>query len=241
VKTTSEAQVLVVVPAFNESKSIGGVVARIRQLGHCVVVVDDGSSDGTSQVARDAGAEVLSLPINLGVGGALRCGFRYAIENGYDVVVQCDGDGQHPPEHINSLVNALNDSQVSLVVGSRFKSPDNQLLPSVARKIPMRVMAAAASRATKTTITDATSGFRAIRRPLLDEFAANFPAHYLGDTFEALCSAGRSGYQVVEVGVPMAERQHGVSSASSVRAIGMIAKSMLGALLRTHAQIPQRQ
>ncbi len=240
-KTTSETQVLVVVPAFNESKSIGGVVTRIRQLGHCVVVVDDGSSDGTSQVARDAGAQVLSLPINLGVGGALRCGFRYAIENGYEVVVQCDADGQHPPEHINSLVNALYDSQVSLVVGSRFRSPDNQLLPSVARRIPMRVMAAAASRATKTTITDATSGFRAIRRPLLDEFAANFPAHYLGDTFEALCSAGRSGYHVVEVGVPMAERQHGVSSASSVRAIAMIAKSMLGALLRTHAQIPQRQ
>jgi glycosyltransferase involved in cell wall biosynthesis len=241
VTTSSESQVLVVVPALNESKSIGGVVTRIRALGLQVVVVDDGSCDGTPQVARGAGARVLSLPINLGVGGALRCGFRFAIENGYNIVVQCDADGQHPPEHINSLVNVLSDSHVSLVIGSRFRSSDNQLLPSATRRIPMRLMAAVASRVTMTEITDATSGFRAIRRPLLDELASNLPAHYLGDTFEALCSVGRYGYGVAEVGVPMAERQHGVSSASSVIAIGMIIKSMFGAFFGTHARISQGQ
>jgi glycosyltransferase involved in cell wall biosynthesis len=237
VTTSSESQILVVVPAHNESKSIGGVVTRIRALGLQVVVVDDGSCDGTAQVARGAGARVLSLPINLGVGGALRCGFRFAIENGYDVVVQCDADGQHPPEHISSLVNALADSHVLLVIGSRFRSSDNQLLPSVTRRIPMRVMAAVASRVTMTELTDATSGFRAIRRPLLDKFASNLPAHYLGDTFEALCRVGRYGYGVAEVGVPMAKRQHGVSSASSLFAIGMIVKAMFGVLFGKHDRI----
>lgn len=238
---TGELRVLVVVPAFNEAESLGSVVSRIREIGFQVVVVDDGSEDQTSDVARAAGARVLTLPINLGVGGALQCGFRYAIENGYQVVVQCDADGQHSPDHISSLVQALTESGASLVIGSRFRSLDNKLMPSAVRRIPMRLMAAIASRATGTTITDATSGFRAIRRPLLDEFAEHFPVHYLGDTFEALCGAGKAGYEVVEIGVPMAERQHGKSSATSARAVGLIAKSILSTLLGFQAHVPPRQ
>ena len=237
----SETRALVIVPAFNECHSVGLVVKRICELGHPVVVVDDGSSDGTPEVARRAGATVLSLPINLGVGGALRCGFRYAVENDFDVVVQCDADGQHPPEHISVLIETLLSTSASIVIGSRFRAPDNTLLPSATRRIPMRVMAAIASRSVGTTITDATSGFRAIRRPLLDEFAKDFPAHYLGDTFEALCSAGKAGYEVVEVGVPMRDRQHGLSSATSARAIGLIAKAVLATVLAFNIQIAKKQ
>ncbi|NBO57289.1 MAG: glycosyltransferase family 2 protein, partial [Actinobacteria bacterium] len=119
---TGEHRVLVVVPAFNEAESLGSVVSRIREFGFQVVVVDDGSEDQTSDVARAAGARVLTLPINLGVGGALRCGFRYAIESGFVVVVQCDADGQHSPDHISSLIQALTESGASLVIGSRFRS-----------------------------------------------------------------------------------------------------------------------
>lgn len=239
--TASENKVLVIVPALNEAHSIELVVSRIRNCGFPVIVVDDGSSDETGALARNAGATVLSLPINLGVGGALRCGFRYAIENDFDVVVQCDADGQHPPEYINTLLRALHDSRASLVIGSRFRSADNQLLTSATRRIPMRLMALVASRASRSKITDATSGFRAIRRPLLDEFALNFPAHYLGDTFEALCSAGRAGYKIVEVGVPMSPRQHGSSTATSVRAVGMITKTLLSTLLGLHVRVTYKQ
>jgi glycosyltransferase involved in cell wall biosynthesis len=214
-RLTGEAasNVLVVIPAFNEEASVASVIAEVKHQGYAALVVDDGSTDRTGEVAERAGAVVLHLPVNLGVGGALRCAFRYAVLNGYRTVVQCDADGQHDPTEIPRLLEAMAASQADLVIGSRFASGGHYDVGR-GRRLAMGRLARIASRQTGTRITDATSGFRAIGGRLLGSFAASYPAEYLGDTVEALARAGRAGHRVAEVGVRMRPRSSGVSSAS---------------------------
>lgn len=209
----SPATPLVVVPAFNEELAVGRVVETARALGYPVCVVDDGSRDHTAAVAERAGAMVLRLPLNLGVGGALRCAFRHAVASGYNVVVQVDGDGQHNPAEIPGLLDKLRQTQADMVIGSRFLSPDNRYVVRSPRRLVMGLLARRASAAVGSRITDATSGFRAIQSPLLNFFARDYPVEYLGDTFEALVSAGRRGARVVEHPINASRRQHGTPSA----------------------------
>jgi glycosyltransferase involved in cell wall biosynthesis len=209
-------EVLVVIPAFNEEQSVGPVVARVCALGYPALVVDDGSIDRTAEVAQQAGAVVLRLPVNLGVGGALRCGFRYAVTQGYRVVVQCDADGQHEPAQIAKLLDAMRTDNADLVIGSRFAAGEQAYAVGRVRRVVMRRLARIASRRTGVHMTDATSGFRAIGGNLLGAFAATYPTEYLGDTIESLARAGRGGHRVVEVPVEMRARDHGVSTASSL-------------------------
>ncbi|MDP9334165.1 MAG: glycosyltransferase family 2 protein [Actinomycetota bacterium] len=209
-------EVLVVIPAFNEERSVGRVVARVRALGYPALVADDGSIDRTAEVAEQEGAVVLRLPVNLGVGGALRCGFRYAVTHGYRVVVQCDADEQHDPAQIANLLDALYTESADLVIGSRFAAGRQPYDMGRIRRVVMRRLARMASRRTGVRITDATSGFRAIGGNLLGAFASTYPTEYLGDTIESLARAGRGGYRVVEVPVEMRARDHGVSTASSL-------------------------
>ena len=223
-------RVLVVVPAWNEADSVGTVVAGLRARGYDVAVVDDGSTDATADRARQAGAAVVSLPVNLGVGGALRCGFRYAVDHGYDVVVQCDADGQHPPAQIARVLEAQGSTGAHLVIGSRFVGGEAGMAVGGNRRLAMRVLARIASRAAGRPITDASSGLRAIARPLLDEFARSYPVHYLGDTFEAIVVAGRAGYDVTEVGVTMAPRLAGVSSARPLAALAFLGRALVVSL-----------
>ncbi len=206
---------LVIVPAFNEEAVIEQTVSDVLRHGYDLIVVNDGSTDGTSDAARRGGARVLDIPINLGVGGALRCGFQWAVNHGHDVVVQCDADGQHRAEEIKALLEAQQLTGAHLVVGSRFASPEGWEA-SGQRLWAMRLLARLASRAAGTTLTDATSGFRCIAQPLLAQFAVNYPAQYLGDTFEAIVAAGRAGYRVAEVPTPMDPRTIGRSSATTV-------------------------
>jgi glycosyltransferase involved in cell wall biosynthesis len=232
-----KTDVIVVVPAFNEAASIRQVLIDIRSSGFDALVVDDGSTDSTAFIARECGARVVSLPLNAGVGGALRCGFRYAVENGFSAIIQCDADGQHLSQHLADLVEASNSMGSHMVIGSRFRSAQNTLDPSTTRRFAMWWLARVARFATQHPITDSTSGFRIIRQPLLGEFAQHLPSYYLGDTFEALVVAGRSGYVVQEIGVAMAPRASGTSSASSGRAIVLIAKSLATVLLGLHFRI----
>ena len=234
------SEVLVVIPAFNESATIAKVVNEVFASGFSCVVVDDGSTDSTAHIAKQAGAAVLSLPFNAGVGGALRCGFRFAVENGYQAVIQCDADGQHHSHHFQDLVSCVNATNADFVLGSRFRSQENKLDPHIIRRFAMWWLARVASRATGKKITDSTSGFRLIRRPLLDELATHLPDYYLGDTFEALVVLGRAGYAVEEIGVAMAPRQSGVSTASNGRAIVLIGKSLATVLLGIHFRIKNK-
>ena len=234
------SDVLIVVPAYNEAATIAQVVAGIHSEGFSCVVVDDGSEDSTSFVAKNAGATVLTLPFNAGVGGALRCGFRYAVENGFTAVIQCDADGQHQSHHFQDLIRAANGTNADFVLGSRFLSSENTLDPHIVRRFAMWWLARVASRATGQKITDSTSGFRLIRQPLLDELAEHLPEYYLGDTFEALVVLGRAGYAVEEIGTAMSPRQSGVSSASNSRAIALIGKALVTVLLGIHFRIKKK-
>ena len=225
---------LVVVPAYNEQGSVGDVVRRARATGLDVIVVDDGSSDATAEVAAQAGAVVLRLPTNLGVGAALRTGFRVALRDGYTRVVQCDGDGQHAPEEIPRLLAEHRSREVDLLIGSRFLTAE-AARPPATRWFAMRLLARSASRAAGVPITDATSGFRVVSSPLLEEFAAGLPNHYLGDTYEALVAAGRAGFRVAEVPVPTIARSHGSSSASAFAATTFTVRVLAVVGIRAHA------
>ena len=233
----SKDNVLVIVPAFNEQESISAVLRTLLDNKYQILVVDDGSVDKTRSLAQGAGANVLTLPFNLGVGGALRAGFKFAVRNQYRAVVQVDADGQHDASQIVSLIETANESGAHLVLGSRFqRSAESMTVPVVRRQV-MRLLSALASRATSTTITDATSGFRLIRDPLLSEFAKVFPSYYLGDTYEALISAGKAGFVVREIPTVIVNRTHGTSSASTRQSVKFIFKSVVVAGLGIHARI----
>lgn len=225
---------LVIVPALNEQESIEQVVHAIRSEQFDVLVVDDGSTDDTSLRAEAAGVSVLRLPLNLGVGGALRAGFRFAVDHRYAAVVQVDADGQHPANQIRDLIAAAEQHNAHIVIGSRYLSSDATLIPNVSRRFAMRILSKVVSRVAGRTITDSTSGFRIICEPLLSEFAQEFPAYYLGDTYEATIGAARAGYRVAEIPAALGNRNHGTSSAGSLRAIMLIAKVLLVTVLRLH-------
>jgi glycosyltransferase involved in cell wall biosynthesis len=229
---------LVVVPAFNEEASIGQVIAELIDSAFDFVVVDDGSTDQTKALAERLGARVLALPLNSGVGSALRCGFRYAVEAGFDTVIQVDADGQHHPSEISKLLAEAERGGHDMVIGSRFMVGGGDV--SRIRRFPMKVISFVASRAAGTRLTDATSGFRLIRGDLLLRFASNFPRYYLGDTFEATYVAGKAGYRIAEVAVVMSPRTNGRSSANVREAVTMIIKTLAVTLLGLHFRIPSR-
>lgn len=233
-------QVLAVVPAFNEDMSIGGVVDAVKAAGVAAVVVSDGSSDRTAAIARQHGARVLELPINLGVGGALRTGFRFAIKEGFEAVVQIDADGQHPADQIERLISAANESDADMVIGSRFLNDQPSMVVNGSRRIAMYVLAKSASSSAGGRITDSTSGFRLIRRPLLEEFSRHFATNYLGDTYEAVVSAGRAGYRIIEVPAMLRDREFGESTASTGSAVRFTLKGLGVALLGLHQKLSPR-
>jgi glycosyltransferase involved in cell wall biosynthesis len=233
------AHVLVVVPAFDEEACITDVIADVRQAGFRCLVVDDGSTDRTEELARAAGADVVRLPINLGVGGALRAGFRYAVDHGFTCVVQVDADGQHIAEHISELLVALDQHDLDMVIGSRFAAGGNHEMSSLRRSC-IRLLSTVIARSGGARITDPTSGFRAIRSPLLNAFAHDFPHHYLGDTFEALLVASRRGYRIGEVPVSMRQRQGGRPSADMYASSQAMLRACTVLFTGTSFDLPQR-
>lgn len=218
---------LIVVPALNEERSVGSVVAATRARGFDVCVVDDGSTDATSARAAEAGAWVLRLPLNLGVGGALRCGFRWALAHDYEIAVQLDADGQHDPSELEALLETLQRSGAHMAIGSRFIEGAGNYAVRRPRRLAMSVLARRAAAMTGVSVTDSTSGFRAIRRPLLDQFAASYPVEYLGDTVEALIEAGRAGAKIVEHPIKASPRAHGQGSAGVAASVWYVARVLL--------------
>ena len=212
-----EQRILVVIPAWNEAGVIASTIAEVRAARPDVdlLVVDDGSGDATADVAEAAGALVARLPYNLGVGGAMRAGYRYALREGYDVVVQIDADGQHDPNYLTELVNGLGSADV--VVGARFAG-EGTYRASGPRRWAMWLLAGVLSRLARTRLTDVTSGFRAANRRAVAVFADHYPAEYLGDTVESLVIALRVGCTVRQLPVEMRPRTVGQASQSPLRA-----------------------
>jgi glycosyltransferase involved in cell wall biosynthesis len=213
-----DERVLVIIPGWNEEAAIGSVVQEVRDTLPFVdvLVVNDGSADRTAQVASAAGATVLTLPYNLGVGGAMRLGYRYAFEQGYDVAVQVDADGQHDPVCVPKLLDALEES--ALVIGARFAGEGDYAVHGP-RRWAMTMLSWVLSRLAHTKLSDTTSGFRACNRQLIGIFAEWYPTEYLGDTIEVLVRVIRLGYPVSQVPVSMRVRQAGTPSHSPFKAM----------------------
>lgn len=230
-------QTLIVMPAFNEEAAVGAVIAEVKAKlpGVAILVVDDASTDSTRAVARAAGAMVATLPFNLGVGGAMRVGFRYGLENGYQAVIQIDADGQHDPASVPALLEALDSAD--LVLGARFAGEGSYSMKGP-RRWASAVLAAILSRTSRAKLTDTTSGFRASGPRAIRIFARHYPAEYLGDTIESLVLASRAGLTVRQVPVAMRERAGGVPSHNPFRAavyLGRVAMALAFAYARPTA------
>jgi glycosyltransferase involved in cell wall biosynthesis len=220
-------RVLVIVPAWNEEDSVGRTVTEIRQCNPTVdiLVVDDGSGDRTARRAEEAGALVARLPFNVGVGGAMRTGYRYAQRHDYDIAVQIDADGQHDPSFVPTLLARLGDADI--VIGARFAQKDATYRVRGPRRWAMALLAGVLSRIGRTKLTDTTSGFRAVNRRAIAVFAAHYPAEYLGDTVESLVIAMRSGCRVVQEPVEMRRRETGRASQSAFRSTVYLVRAVV--------------
>ena len=232
-----KASVLILVPALNEQDSVLKVLEELKLHSYETLLISDGSTDGTALVGRAFGVRVLELPINLGVGGALRAGFMFASKHGYQAVVQIDADGQHPVDEIKNLIQAANEHSAHMVIGSRFLMDEMTMEVSRMRRLAMKVLSRSASSATGTKITDSTSGFRLIQQPLLGQFAQQFANNYLGDTYESVISAGRGNYKVLEIAAGLMPREHGESTASTGSAVRFTLKGLGVATLRLHKRL----
>jgi glycosyltransferase involved in cell wall biosynthesis len=236
---TALERTLIVMPALNEEEAIGSVIAEVHDKlpGVHVLVVDDGSTDSTAAIARDAGATVLSLPFNLGVGGAMRAGFRFALAHGFDNVVQVDSDGQHDPVGVPALVDGL--AEADIVLGARFAG-EGEYTVRGPRKWAMVVLAGVISRLARTRLTDTTSGFRASGPRAVRLFANHYPAEYLGDTIESLVIAARAGCVIAQLPVAMRPRAGGVPSHNPWKAatyLGRAAMALVIALIRPRVSL----
>ena len=209
--TDRDHRVLVIIPAYNERDSLPGTLAELRSVvpQFDVLVIDDGSADDTAELATANGAVCVRLPFNLGIGGALRTGFRYAVEQDYDRGIQFDADGQHDASQISTILAPLDDG-ADMVVGSRFAGVGDYKVGR-SRGLAMGVLRWAIARMAGKRFTDTSSGFRAFDRDVLELFASDYPIEYM-DSVEALVMACRAGYDVREVPVTMRERAGGTPS-----------------------------
>jgi glycosyltransferase involved in cell wall biosynthesis len=225
-------RVLVIVPARDEAENIQRVLdgLSVHAAWADVVVIDDASRDATAALARARGVPVVRLPCHLGIGGAMQTGYQYAWERGYDVAVQFDGDGQHRPGLIAPLAEAVVLGRGDVVVGSR-------LVEGVRFRFhPMRflgswLLSRLVSLITRQRVTDPTSGFRAVSRPVIDFFRRHYPQTYLGDTAEALVWAARRRFRIAEIPARMRRRSGGTSAVSSLGGIWRTGCILLAVLI----------
>jgi glycosyltransferase involved in cell wall biosynthesis len=223
-----------VVPAFNEAGSIGAVIAEIREADPDfeVVVVDDGSADATAELAEAAGATVLRLPYNVGIGAAVQTGLKYASNNDVDIAVQIDGDGQHDARELEQLLAPIVSGEADIAVGTRFAG-GGLYRPTVARRIGIALFAGLVSLIVRQRVTDTTSGFRAMNRRGIRLFAADYPHDY--PEVEATVLVFRHRLRMVEVPVSMRQRETGRSSITAFRSLyymGKVSLALFVGLLR---------
>lgn len=204
---------LVIIPAYNESASIVNTVNDIKKNApdFDYVVINDHSKDNTLQVCKDAGLNVIDLPLNLGIGGAVQTGYLYACQNGYDIAVQFDGDGQHDAKYLNEMAETLVNEQADMVIGSRFIEKEG-FQSSFTRRLGIRYFTFLIKILTGQKITDPTSGYRMCNRKIIELFAGNYPKDYPEP--ETTTWILRKKLKVLEIPVIMRAREEGVSSIS---------------------------
>lgn len=212
-------KILIIIPAHNEEQSLPGLLEEVRRTGCDAVVVNDASTDATELVAKAAGFHVLSLTVNLGIGGGIQTGFVYALRNGYDIAVQVDGDGQHDPQQISAIVGPILAGEADCVIGSRYmpEAPDTGYTTPFARRMGMYFSTGILYLATGLRIDDTTSGFRALNRAAFSYFATQYPVDH--PEAEALLMLHQSGFRVIERPISMRCRAGGQSLFTFFRAL----------------------
>ena len=223
-------KILVIVPAYNEEESLPGVISDLRR--HVpdadIVVVNDGSRDGTPHIAHALGVKVLDLPVNLGIGGAMQAGYLFAAKHDYDIAVQFDGDGQHRAGEIEKLLRPLAGGGADLVIGSRFMQQGDYKAPFF-RRIGMYIFSFTLSRILGSPVTDTTSGFRAANKKITSFFSLYYPEDY--PEVEALVLVHKQGLRVAEVPVSMRERTGGQTSITAMRSVYYMVKVLLAVFI----------
>lgn len=204
-------KILIIIPAHNEEESLPGLLEEVRQTGYDAVVINDASSDKTEQVAKAAGYPVLTLPVNLGIGGGVQTGFIYALRNGYDIAVQVDGDGQHDPAQIPALIAPILAGEADCTIGSRYmpSDPDIGYKTPFARRMGMHFSTGILRLASGLSIYDTTSGFRALSRKAFSYFATEYPVDH--PEAEALLMLHQAGFRIREIPVRLRFRRSGQS------------------------------
>jgi glycosyltransferase involved in cell wall biosynthesis len=225
--TLAELRRVAIVPALNEEHTIVSVIDELRAFdsGLDIVVIDDGSADRTADVAAAKGAYVLRLPFNLGIGGAVQTGFKFAFEHGYDIAVRVDGDGQHDPGQLALILEPVLRGDADIAVGSRFAAGEGGYRSSRSRRVGIRILAGVVSRIVGQRVTDTTSGFQALNREGIALFAHDYPHDY--PEVEATVMVFKHRLRLQEVPVSMRERGSGRSSITALRSIYYMAKVLL--------------
>ncbi len=226
-------KVLVIIPAFNEAGSIGAIVGEVlaQPVPVHVLVIDDGSSDDTFARATAAGADAVRLPFNLGIGGAVQTGYRYALAHGYDIAIQVDGDAQHDPVFLLDVVRPVAEGRADMSVGSRFMAGNQGFRSSAFRRVGIRFLSVLISFLTGRTVTDPTSGFRACGKRFISVFATYYPSDFPEP--EAAMVVHRLGGSHIEVPVVMRSRTSGISSISFLKPFYYMLKVSGAILLHT--------
>lgn len=209
-------KILLIIPAYNEEKSILKVVNKIKNYNkenntsYDIIVINDGSTDKTEDILKDNNINHIKLINNLGIGGAVQTGYKYALDNNYDIAVQFDGDGQHDIRYVDKIISPITDKKANMVIGSRFIDDTSKFKSSKARRVGIKLISLFIKLVTSKKIYDTTSGFRAVDRKLIEAFSNSYPVEYPEpvSTTEIL----KMGYIVKEVSVSMNEREEGVSS-----------------------------
>lgn len=223
-------KVLLIIPAYNEEKNIEKVVDNIirNYPQYDYIVINDGSSDATRDVCRRKGYQYLNLSINLGIGGAVQTGYRYAKDKGYDIAVQIDGDGQHDIAHLERMLLLLENEEADIVIGSRFIDKEG-FQSSAARRTGIRLLSILIFLCTGCKVKDVTSGFRAVNKQFIEVYARNYPIDYPEP--EAIVSAVMHGGKIKEVPVIMREREMGTSSINMIKSVYYMIKVTLAILI----------
>lgn len=240
-KSSMPSRVLLIVPAYNEEETIAEVATIIRRAGYDFIVVNDGSADSTLEVCERENIPILNLCSNLGIGGAVQCGHMYAYENGYDIDIQFDGDGQHDIGYVPILVDAIQNG-TDLAIGSRFiKAEDDDFLSTGLRRLGIRWLSSTIKFMTGKRVTDVTSGFRACSRRAIELFCQEYPIDYPEP--ESIVTALKHRLTVEEVPVKMNERQGGSSSIKAFSSVYYMVKVSLAIVIQgitRHGRIKHR-